>query len=1138
MSEGPAEDLPLTVVAVGPVLELYGHLETASLESALAHTVARRADLRTWRVDTGDAPAVPHGELNARLQRHGPTHHTLYLTARGTTAIAPDPHPPAGLLADLLTAPTGPARPDPGPHTGPEVLHQSHHGLLLRLHDAVDPDILRGILHTIAATHPLLRTPGPAPDRAPAPGARAPGVHAPQDLLTTARFLDRTAFDAAVAATRRVPGPRPGASLRALHAQGGIPGSDTADLLFLAVHPPAAGPAPWRILLEDLDTALKALATGPEPQPGSDTDRPKTRTAGQAATDTGRRDGAAGTRPPGPDADHATADAPRARTAGGDPPAQQARFTLPAEKTERLLTVLPDRYGMSGPQVLAGALGQAVARWRRTHDVVLDLCTDTCAVPPGHPHTAGPCTRFRSVRLDSDRHLPPERYLAAAMPALTTTDGGGPLHAGPTTAGAHHTGPLRLVHHQPARAPGPFRSFTVVPGEPGRPPQPAPEADHGLEVRTHIQDGALHVRARWRPRPGDDDARTRVDVLCDHLRSLMERLADPDAHETPPFAGPAIAATPRQRELLAQSLGHSGAGHHVEQLHWTWHGPLDSERFTAAWQTVCTNETLLRAAFDPRDHTRITLHDRATLQVLRLSHTDTAWAALLESDRRRGLDLHRPGALRITLFDAPPTRSKTAERTRILLTFHHALVDTPSARLLLREFYRAYLHGSPAGGERRPDLRDYTQWLAGQDPRPAREFWTRALGPHDTAVQPARTGTPERPTGFARVSRRLSPPEAGRLAHWAATWGVSESIALHAAWALLLHRATGAGRPATVGFGVSVDGRGIALEGAGQLTGPLSGVLPVTVHVDPAATVPQLLAALRDRALDLSAYEWVDTEQLRQWSDHPADEAFFATAVLFEHRVPPAADLTAQLAAQGIRVEPPQSTGSSSPLTVGLLARHDQLDRLVITAVYDRGLLTEAEAADLLAQNMRLLRSFPDVADANRPITEVLDVLSGQDLPPQAPNRPDPVLVPLRAGRHTDGPAVCLVPPPDADHDCYTALVPLHTGPGPLLAVHTGRAEPDTVARALRSTLGPHRPLVLAGWSGSGQLARRIARRMSETAGPGPLTVTHGAGARDAPCLARTLTRILGSLDFLGEDRDPGTGPDGPTPPAQDAEQP
>src|SRR5262249_43166478 len=162
----------------------------------------------------------------------------------------------------------------------------------------------------------------------------------------------------------------------------------------------------------------------------------------------------------------------------------------------------------------------------------------------------------------------------------------------------------------------------------------------------------------------------------------------PQAQDAPAYAGTTLAATPRQRDLLAQSLTPTGAGHHVEQLHWTWHGPLDGERFTAAWQAGCDSETLLRAAFDPRHPTpiprppRLTPHDRPTGQLVRPPPPATPWTPRLDPGRRRGPYRPRPAALRVTVLDtAPSPRSPTEQQARILLTFHQALIDTFSARV-------------------------------------------------------------------------------------------------------------------------------------------------------------------------------------------------------------------------------------------------------------------------------------------------------------------------------------------------------------------------------------------------------------------------------------------------------------------------
>ncbi|WP_051834115.1 condensation domain-containing protein [Streptomyces sp. NRRL S-646] len=1166
MSERGCAHTPLTVVAGGAVLQLHGLLGPAAVDRALARAVVRRPDLRGWSLDGDDVPhpdqAPAPGVLHARLRRHGPAHHTLHLAAgrpEGPEAAHETAHEAAGLMADLLSVPPGPVPLEPALRavlrTLDEAPHRAHRGLLLRLGDAVGPPVLRQALAAVLAAHPLLCTAlGPGPAGTLLLGTRRQGAPLPDGLLTTARFTGRAAFDAALAGARRGLDPRTGASLRAVHAQGGVPGLAQSDLLFLAVHDLAADPASWRILLEDLDTALGALASGRSPAVQGDGGWLEQWSARLAVTSAGHGDEASGAAAPalasgtaagsgapcaalgaaaeggsaegvtaaGFGADSATAADGTAPDGDGGPQAAYARFSLGARETRLITAVLPHHHRLSAAELLAGAFGQALARWGHTHEAVFDLCTDGRTLLPAHARAVGPYTRARRIRLDADPDLAPARFLVAVASALTADEPPGTGQGPPT---AERLPRIRLTPHDPAQLPAPFARFTLAGTDEDHAPRPPGGlGEYDIEVRTHVQDGRLHVRAVA------GGGRAALDALCGQLRSVLEHLAGPEQPAGPDaegawarYPGPVLAATPRQQELLAPCLARPAAGHHIEQLQWTWHGPLDSERFTAAWQAVAGSETLLRAAFDPRDPTRITLHEHATVQVERLSHQDITWPSLLERDRRRGVDVHRPGPLRITLHEQPASQAGAAQ-TRVLLTFHQALVDTWSAQVLLREFYRAYLNeGSPAGGERRPDLRDYTRWLDEQDTAGARDLWAGATPPPGAAVHPARPGAPTSHTGSRRISRRLSRQDAVRLVHWAAGCGVTETAALHAAWALLLHRATATVQPATVAFGVSVDGRGICLDGAEQLTGPLLGVLPMSVDVDPAGTVPQLLTALRDRALDMSAYEWISTEDLRRWNARGNDEELFATAVLFERPVRPADDLVAELAGHGITFEPPHSTGASSTLPIALLARYDRLGNLVITAIHDRSRFAESEAAKLLAQSMRLLRVFPDLADGSRPIAAVLDALSDSEVPRMAPaaGPGDRVLATLSPGRRTGGPAVCLVPPPGADHACYGVLVPLHAGPGPLLAVATAQAEPHTVAQALLSVLGPHRPLVLAGWSGSGQPAHRIRGRPvlrlhpRPRPGPqlprrGPPPVTGGAGEAGAgsPRRGRPVLRL------------------------------
>lgn len=432
---------------------------------------------------------------------------------------------------------------------------------------------------------------------------------------------------------------------------------------------------------------------------------------------------------------------------------------------------------------------------------------------------------------------------------------------------------------------------------------------------------------------------------------------DTDADQTPPATVP---VTPQQHTLLLDALAHRGTGRHVEQLHWRWRGPLDTDRFTAAWQSVSDRETVLRAAFDWGSGPRLALHEHARVDVVRHPAGSVDFEELREHDRLRGFDLRRPGLLRLNLVDEPDPADGPPACVRILLTFHHVMLDSWSVSVLLQEFYRAYLAGGRLpGGERRPDIRDYARWLAGQDTAPARDFWSSALAATTALVLPAMPGPDTGLSGTGRAEARLAAVQADRLRTWAASCAATEAGALQAAWALLLYRTARTPGPTLVGFGVTVSGRGIALDSVERLPGLLMNPLPMTVRVDPAAAVTRLLAELRDRTLDLAPYEWVSLGQVHEWSGRRADDRLAESLIVFEHRRRRSDDLHDALAAQGISVEWPRAAGVQTLFPVSLLVHRDTDGNLVLAAVHDRARLADDDATRLVGQCARLLAELP-----------------------------------------------------------------------------------------------------------------------------------------------------------------------------------
>ncbi|MER5870624.1 condensation domain-containing protein [Streptomyces sp. NPDC002044] len=671
----------------------------------------------------------------------------------------------------------------------------------------------------------------------------------------------------------------------------------------------------------------------------------------------------------------------------------------------------------------------------------------------------------------------------------------------------------------------------------------------------------------------------------EHHQPPARRPAGPGPH-------PALPATPLQRHTLLDAMTRPGTGLHVEQLHWRWHGPLDTRRFTAAWQTLYDSEAVLRTALArppaPGTGPLVAVHPHAVPPLERHTRGSADWHALLLSERTREFDLYRPGtALRIALLEEPDRAH------RVLLTYHQALLDGWSARLLQRALYRAYLaDGRPAGSIRRPDIRDHLRWTAGQDPQPARDHWSRTRIPAAAARLPLRPPTGPARRGHGRTRRRLTPYEALRLRNWAADRGATESTALHAVWALQLHHAAPA--PGTVAFAAAVSGRGIPLPGADRLPGPLRGAVPLHVRIDPAAPLTRLLADLTSQALNASSYEWITPAQSAHWSqlptphttpppttaphptpDHtrtpgttpnhapdpapgptpgsapalvpgsaggsglgrvpapvpgpagatgpvlgpggqgpgpaagpagaspqspaaggPADgTAVPDSLIAFEPHAPARPDgdpVHAELAAEGVRVGPAEVLAAHTALPFAVTAQHDADGGLVLTAVHDRARVTDADAAETLAQTARMLRELPSAAREPVTVADALALLAGTSAVPRATQPAARTLRLLRAAARAGAGTICLLPPPEAPPGCYDALAAAYPGPQALATLRPP-ADARTVLAALRPALARGEPLLLGGFTGAGTLACEVAERIASHGWHPPLVVIGAA---------------------------------------------
>ena len=335
----------------------------------------------------------------------------------------------------------------------------------------------------------------------------------------------------------------------------------------------------------------------------------------------------------------------------------------------------------------------------------------------------------------------------------------------------------------------------------------------------------------------------------------------------------------------------------VIQVTLDWVTPLEREPFEAAWHLVVRRHQVLRTAFrlddrdgmvqvaDPGASIDIRWHD---LPLPPAGEPDHPFESFLRADRRDRFDLTRGPLIRLTIVRraAPAGGSAASPAHRVVLTFHHALLDGHSLRLLVEQVSAAYAairDGRAAPEPPGTSFHEFVRWwqTAGQ---PASErFWTEYLAgtvlPRSLPgyLGPPVAGTAEPMTAETVLSRADS-----ELIHQnASTARLSSSTMVSAAWALLRARYGGV---TDVALAVTRSCRRDSIPGAETIVGPLINTVPLRVRIDDTWSVRDLLTAVDDGIRRIREHQRTPMALALAWAGLPADSTLVDSLLMFDRR--------------------------------------------------------------------------------------------------------------------------------------------------------------------------------------------------------------------------------------------------------------
>lgn len=342
----------------------------------------------------------------------------------------------------------------------------------------------------------------------------------------------------------------------------------------------------------------------------------------------------------------------------------------------------------------------------------------------------------------------------------------------------------------------------------------------------------------------------------------------------------AYALSPLQKGLLFHSLLEGGNGVYVNQLQAELQGPLQPERYLAAWHATFAAHPLMRTAvlWQGLDEPMQGVCSDVQLPVQRLDWStldepqrEQALAEYCQADRAQGFDPQRPPLQRIALIHLDQ------QRTWLVWSRHHLIADGWSSVMLMEEILARY-NGLPVSP--RPPYRDYIDWLAAQPLAQSQAYWQQRLDAFEGAgTLPALNPTDSfaEPLYYTR-RLQLSEAQTHRLNLLGKTCRVTLNTLMQAAWGLLLARHN---NQADVMFGVTSSGRPGDLPDAGQMLGVFINTLPLRLQAAPDLSLADYLHQVQSTSVAMREHEHTPLADILQ--QHPRGAGLFDTLLVFQN---------------------------------------------------------------------------------------------------------------------------------------------------------------------------------------------------------------------------------------------------------------
>jgi len=317
--------------------------------------------------------------------------------------------------------------------------------------------------------------------------------------------------------------------------------------------------------------------------------------------------------------------------------------------------------------------------------------------------------------------------------------------------------------------------------------------------------------------------------------------------------------TPLQEGMLIDFARNPESVAYIEQFDFVMSGPLDLPAVRTSFAALVARHDVLRTIFSFRKT------DQPRQVVLRQREAPVEWldligmeasAARAELERAKEAQLEKGFNISADLLVRMMVVSLAEHRHRLVLTFHHIILDGWSLAPLFEDFFGLYEHclsGVDLPPTPAAPYRDYLHWIGRQEPAQARDYWSGYLDGYQNDV-----GVPyfdQHGDGLMASGEhnvQLGVALTARLEDCARTLQLTVGNLLQAAWGILLQKFNYCD---DVVFGSVVSGRPGELDGIERMVGLFINTVPLRVQAQPEDSFVTVAGRVQAQGFAASAFE-------------------------------------------------------------------------------------------------------------------------------------------------------------------------------------------------------------------------------------------------------------------------------------------